>query len=83
MLKPLGEDKSTQQMENLYSLQVKLTVENGVITYPIKGATLIGSGFEVLKKLNLLVMIYRWIQVLVRVVKTDRCSRRSWATTEN
>ena len=27
-------------------------IENGKITYPIKGATLIGSGFEVLKNVE-------------------------------
>ena len=34
----------------VFSASEAYMIENGKITYPIKGATLIGSGFEVLKK---------------------------------
>ena len=36
----------------VFSASEAYMIENGVITYPIKGATLIGSGFEVLKKVK-------------------------------
>ncbi|GIS17437.1 MAG: hypothetical protein CM15mP118_3160 [Alphaproteobacteria bacterium] len=41
----------------VFSASEAYLIEDGKITSPIKGATLIGSGFEVLKKLNLLAMI--------------------------
>jgi len=36
----------------VFSASEAYMIENGSITYPIKGATLIGSGFEVLKKVQ-------------------------------
>ena len=36
----------------VFSASEAYMIENGIITYPIKGATLIGSGFEVLKKVK-------------------------------
>ena len=36
----------------VFSASEAYMIENGKITYPIKGATLIGSGFEVLKKVQ-------------------------------
>ena len=39
-------------MENLFFLRVKPLSREWKITKPIKGATLIGSGFEVLKKVE-------------------------------
>ena len=36
----------------VFSASEAYMIEDGVITYPIKGATLIGSGFEVLKKVK-------------------------------
>ena len=36
----------------VFSASEAYMIENGNITYPIKGATLIGSGFEVLKKVK-------------------------------
>ena len=36
----------------VFSASEAYMIENGKVTYPIKGATLIGSGFEVLKKVQ-------------------------------
>ena len=36
----------------VFSASEAYMIENGKITHPIKGATLIGSGFEVLKKVT-------------------------------
>ena len=42
-------------MVNLFfSANEAYKIENGKITTPVKGATLIGSGFEVLKKVSMI-----------------------------
>ena len=38
----------------VFSASEAYQIENGRITSPVKGATLIGSGFEVLKKVSLI-----------------------------
>ena len=56
----------------VFSASEAYMIENGKITRPIKGATLIGSGFEVLKKFSMWEMISKWTQALVLVVKMGK-----------
>lgn len=56
----------------VFSASEAYLIENGKITRPIKGATLIGSGIEACSRYLWSVTIWRWIVVLACVVKPDK-----------
>ncbi|VVM19822.1 TldD protein, part of TldE/TldD proteolytic complex [uncultured Gammaproteobacteria bacterium] len=56
----------------VFSANEAYLIKNGKISHPVKGATLIGSGDEALKKISMVANDLNLIAVLVFVVKTDK-----------
>ncbi|VVM18403.1 TldD protein, part of TldE/TldD proteolytic complex [uncultured Gammaproteobacteria bacterium] len=56
----------------VFSANEAYLIKNGKISHPVKGATLIGSGDEALKKISMVANDLKLIAVLAFVAKTDK-----------
>ena len=53
-MRNIKEEQNLQLKKVLLRLDLNVPLEDGKITDPVKGATLIGSGFDVLKKVSMI-----------------------------
>jgi len=55
-------------------------IEDGRVTYPVKGATLIGNGADCLTRVSMVATTSRSIRAWAPAGKTARASRSAWAS---
>jgi predicted Zn-dependent protease len=64
----------------VFSASEAYMIENGKITYPVKGATLIGNGPEVLNRVSMIGNDMRSIRAWACAARKARACRWAWAS---
>lgn len=64
----------------VFSTSEAYLIENGKVTKPVKGATLIGSGIEAMQQISMVGNDLKLDNGLVCAVKKGRACRWAWAS---